>query len=484
MNHIHLIAICGTGMGSLAGLLKEKGFVVSGSDQNVYPPMSTKLLKMGVTLYQGYRAENISSPHPVSPVPKIDLVIIGNAVSKDNPEVQEVLRQEIPYLSMPQALSQFFISGKKSMVVAGTHGKTTTTALLAHLLTELKTDPGYLIGGILQGNQKNYSIGNGPYFVVEGDEYDTAFFDKGPKFLHYQPHDTLITSLEFDHADIYRDLDHMSESFEALVQKINPQGYLLACAHYPRLVKILKKAACEVETYGIKVRAQHAAPVPKNDKIDWTAADLVFKNDSTFFDVFFGSYQEIRLQSPLAGEHNVLNVLASFAMLRKLNFNPDDIQKALFTFAGVKRRQEVKAVISDRVILDDFAHHPTAVAETIAAMKTKYPTHRLWAVFEPRSNTSKRDVFQTDYVHAFQMADEVILADVFNPEKVKDGKVLDVDRLSKDVLTMGVSCHHISGVEAIVSYLVTHTKPKSVILIMSNGGFGGIHEKLISSLKS
>ncbi|MBI4412356.1 MAG: UDP-N-acetylmuramate--L-alanine ligase [Deltaproteobacteria bacterium] len=463
IKHIHLIAVGGTGMGSLAGMLMEKGFVVTGSDQNIYPPMSTELEALGILLMSGYSADNLKK--------KPDLVIVGNAVSKTNPEVLEMQRQNLPYCSMPEALSHFFMRNNRSIVVAGTHGKTTTTAIISHFLLEMDSDPSYLVGGVLQGNQKNYRQGSGPYFVIEGDEYDTAFFDKGPKFLHYKPYYTLVTSLEFDHADIYRDLDHLTGSFVRLLEIGDPKGFVLACTHYPRLMEIIGKSYAAVETYGTENNPQ------------WKAGRFSFEEGKTIFDILYHNRLEIRMESPLPGRHNILNVLAAFACLRKLGFKAERIQEALKTFKGIKRRQEVLGVVGDIAVIDDFAHHPTAVAETIDAVKKKYPGKKLIAVFEPRSNTSKRAVFQKDYAAAFAGADQVILADVFMPEKVTDGKILDVERLAQDISDNGTPARHISGVPSIVSHIARNTPSPAVILIMSNGGFGGIHQKVFEALK-
>lgn len=455
--HIHLIAICGTGMGSLAGLLKNKGFHITGSDANIYPPMSTQLAEADIPVYSGFKAENLNS--------KPDLVIIGNAVSKDNPEVLEVLRLGIPYLSFPQALSKYFITGHQSIVIAGTHGKTTTTSLMAHALEELGQDPGYLIGGVLQGGKKNIHDGHGPYFAVEGDEYDTAFFDKGPKFLHYQPYHVIITSLEFDHADIYRDLAHITESFEKLIQNINPLGKLLVCAQYPNLAALAKKATVPTETYGF-------------DSGDWQASNIAYSPQKTTFDISYKGQKECTLESPLAGQHNVLNNLAVYALLRRLDFNSKDIKQALESFLGIKRRQEIRASNKGFIVIDDFAHHPTAIKETIAAIKDRYPEHTLWAIFEPRSNTSKRAVFQNEFANCFARADRVIIASVFMPEKVKDGKILDVPLLVESLNGQGIKAHHLPHAKAIEDYLKTQGKSPCVFLIMSNGAFDGLTQNM------
>lgn len=459
MKHVHLIAICGTGMGSLAGLFKQKGFHVSGSDQNTYPPMSTELQALGVQLYQGYHPKNLE----IRP----DLVIVGNAVSKDNVEIVEMCRLGIPYLSMPQAISQFFMTDKKSIVIGGTHGKTTTTALAAHLLTKLGTDPSFLIGGILQGDEKNYHHGLGPYFVIEGDEYDTAYFDKGSKFLHYQPYYSILTSLEFDHADIFRDLNHLKEAFENFLQVLNPNGFLLTCAHYPMLQNLVKKCPQKKYSYGYQSG-------------DWQIQDLRHSEKGSQFELYFQEHHEGQLHSPLFGGHNAENTLAVYTLLRELGFKHREIQEALLSFGGIKRRQEVLADIDHRVVIDDFAHHPTAVRETLKAVRARYPEHRIVALFEPRSNTSKRAIFQKDYAEAFRDADYTILADVFMPSKVQDEKILDVDQLAQDI---GDKAIHISDIDAMLEKAVGFEAPV-VYLVMSNGGFGGIHSKLVSALKS
>lgn len=471
IKHIHMIAICGTGMGSLAGLLKEKGFQISGSDQNIYPPMSTELENLGVHLYQGYNAQNLSGAP--------DLVIVGNAVSKDNPEVVEMLRLGLPYMSMPQAIGDFFMPGKKSIVVSGTHGKTTTTALLAHVLTKLSADPSFLIGGILQGGEKNYRHGQGEYFIIEGDEYDTAFFDKGSKFLHYHPYYTLITSLEFDHADIFRDLDHLCESFVKLIGITSKEGRLIVCADgYDRLDKLAEEAAQhgrQVDRYGIS----HG---------DWKATKIIYASSQTHFEIQNqnnkpgANFLPITISSPLAGKHNVLNTLAVFVICHQLGFVASDISEAISTFPGVKRRQEVRGTVNDVIVIDDFAHHPTAVRETIEAIKERYPHYSVWAIFEPRSNSSKRDIFQKDYENCFDSADRVILADVFMPEKVKDGKILNVDKIIETLSSKNKKAVRLPNADLIVQEIKKTVQPKTVLLVMSNGGFDGIHDKILQSL--
>lgn len=478
--HIHMIAICGTGMGSLATLLTQAGYRVTGSDQAIYPPMSTHLQGLGIRLFEGYgRRYHLKLPHDRGGTRDDnppDLVVIGNAVSKNNPEVEEVVQLGIPYLSFPQALQQFFMQGKKSLVVAGTHGKTTTTALLAHCLETLGTDPSYLIGGIPQGDQPNVRRGRGDYFVIEGDEYDTAFFDKGPKFLHYAPFYSILTSMEFDHADIYRDLGHVKESFVRFIDLIPETGGALVCQHYPDLVRLAQKCRGTVQSYGM-------------EGADWTAQAIRFTATHTEFTINHRGKPDGSVTTTLSGGHNVLNVLSVYALLRSLGswtpgarphgFKSDAIARAISSFQGVKRRQEVIYNQGGLIIIDDFAHHPTAVRETIQAIRQRYPECQLWAVFEPRSNTSKRAVFQQEYAQAFAGADQAILARVFQPEKVPDGRVLDVARLATEITAEGTPARVISDTASIVSYLLAQVSAPAVILIMSNGGFDGLHHKLI-----
>ena len=481
--HIHFIAICGTGMGSLAILLKEQGYKISGSDQNIYPPMSIHLEKAAITILQGYDPKHLD--------PTVNLVIVGNAVSKTNPLVEEVLKRKISYLSMPQALNHFFITGKKSIVVAGTHGKTTTTALLSHALKKLGARPSYLVGGVPQDGGSSCCFDSGDYFVIEGDEYDTAFFDKGPKFLHYQPYYTLITSLEFDHADIYRDLEHLTESFSKLVQATNPKGFLLLCSDYPELLKLKKQFVIPAPARGgsasggkAGIHSSSLLTETYGTKGDWEIRNLQFSDKKTQFEVLDKGIKKADVVISLPGKHNAINALACFVLLTQLGYQAEKIAEALASFSGVKRRQEIRGIVKDIIVIDDFAHHPTAVKETINAIKNRYPDYTLYSVFEPRSNSSKRNIFQKDYAQAFGGSNQVILADVFMPSSITDGKILDVDQLVFDITAQGIKAQHISGVDVITQKISDEVKPHSVILIMSNGGFGEIHDKILQKLKS
>lgn len=465
IKNIHFIAICGTGMGTLALLLKQKGFQITGSDQSIYPPMSTNLEQNNIQIFSGYDSKNIPS--------HVDLVIIGNAVSKTNPEVEAVLEKSLTYMSMPEAVSEFLIQDKKSIVIAGTHGKTTTTSLGAFLLSKLAQDPSYLIGGILNQDFPHYKNGNGDLFVIEGDEYDSAFFDKEPKFLHYKPYYTLITSMEFDHADIYDNFDQIKQSFKKLIKKTHPQGKLFLCAHYQELNDLASDEQIEKRTYGI-------------DCGDWQARNSKFFEDRTEFDLFFKDEFKIKMISPLSGKHNILNTVGMIGLLNDIGFDLNLIHQALLTFPGIKRRQEVRAIIDDKIIIDDFAHHPTAVKETIRAIQEKYKNRPVWAIFEPRSNTSMRQVFQAEFANALRLAQFSIVADVFNPQKIKNGTILDVKRLESDINQNPKSkkAVHISGVENIVEFIKEHSPKNAVILVMSNGGFENIHDRLIKELST
>ncbi len=457
------MAICGTGMASLAGLLKQKGFHVMGSDNNVYPPMSTELERQGIPIFSPYNADNLKNAKP-------DLVIVGNAISKTNVEAAYLLESSIPYISMPQALNQFFLRDSDVIVISGTHGKTTTTSLMAHLLTQMGLKPSFLIGGVSRDFGSNFSIGSGKYFVIEGDEYDTAFFDKGPKFLHYNPKHVIMTSLEFDHADIYRDLAHITESFVKLAGIIPASGSLHANDGYTPLKEVVKHALCRVRSYG-------------SHNGDFRVVNFLPSASGSTFDLALNGKKILSLTSPLTGIYNAENVAACFSVLEHLKLDLTQAAKALTEFKGVKRRQEVLYDKNDVVLIDDFAHHPTAVSETILGIKNKYPHHHLVAVFEPRSNTSRRAVFQDAFAKSFSKADEVILANVNNPEKIIGDKILDVEKLVADITKTGREAHRAPDNAAIVKIITENKKRPLCVLVMSNGDFGGLNDHLITSFK-
>jgi UDP-N-acetylmuramate: L-alanyl-gamma-D-glutamyl-meso-diaminopimelate ligase len=468
LKNVHVIAACGVGMASLAGMLQEKGFRVTGSDSDVYPPMSTQLEKLGIRLSSPYKEANVPAD--------ADWVVVGNAVSRDNPECLEAVRRGLPMLSMPQALAEHFIEGRESVVVAGTHGKTTTTSLAAWTLFALGDDPSFLVGGVPRNFPVSYRIGKGPRFVVEGDEYDTAYFDKGPKFLHYRPKVVLLTSVEFDHADIYRDLDHVKESFRKLVRIIPPEGLLVACGDYPDVVEVAEGAKCPVVFYsageGEPARLPAGAPLHRvTDRREEGGANA-FRID--------GEGPLFRLRLP--GAHNAANAAAVAIALSRAGFGPGRVAEAMAGFEGVRRRQEVVGEFGGVLVVDDFAHHPTAVRETIRAVRGRWPGRRLVAVFEPRSNTSRRNVFQKEFAGALAEADSVIVAGVFGAGKIPEAERMSPEQLAASVASLGREAAFVAEVDGIVDRLAEECRPGDLVLLMSNGGFGGIQGKLAARL--
>jgi len=461
---IHLIAVCGTGMGALAGMLKEAGFEVTGSDHHVYPPMSTFLSERGIRIAEGFRPENLSH--------RPDLVVVGNAVSKDNLEVVRMFEMDLPYCSLPQALNRFFIHGKAALTVVGTHGKTTISALLAWVLSMAGLDPGFMVGGILKNLGRNYNIGTGPYFVVEGDEYDTAFFDKGPKFLHYTPSRAILTSVEFDHADIYRDLDHVKQAFVDFVTAMPEEALLIACDDVPTVGKLAAQAPCWITTYGF------------GESSAWRLENVHFDPPRTQLEVTVRGEPFGTLKTPLMGRHNALNALSVIAVADDLQIPKDVISKALETFEGIKRRQEVRGIKRSITVIDDFAHHPTEVRETLAAVRAFYANSRLIAVFEPRTNSSRRKVFQKVYPESFDDAHLVCIRKPPMLEKIPAEERFSSEELARDLKDRGKEARYFPDTEAIIDYLVTLAKPDDVILIMSNGGFDNIHERLLKGLST
>jgi UDP-N-acetylmuramate: L-alanyl-gamma-D-glutamyl-meso-diaminopimelate ligase len=457
-------------MASLAGMLKEKGFRVTGSDANVYPPMSDQLKALGIPLSSPYAAENIPKD--------AGLVIVGNAVSRDNPECLEAVRRGIPLRSMPQALAEFFIRGKESIVVAGTHGKTTTTSLLAWSLFALGEDPSFLVGGIPKNFPVSYRVGKGPRFVIEGDEYDTAYFDKGPKFLHYLPKIVLLTGIEFDHADIYRDLSHLTESFRKLVRLIPRNGLLIACADFAEAVSVASEAACPVEYYTAAPPA--AAGARRNA---WEVRSISENGEFTRFLLARGAEaHEFALRLP--GRHNAANATAAAIALFHLGYGSEEVARALAGYEGVRRRQEVVGEFDGVLVVDDFAHHPTAVRETIGAIRARYPGRRILAVFEPRSNTSRRRIFQKEFAEALSAADSAIVAGVFGVDKIPPAERLSPEAVVAAVRAVGGDAIYLPEVDRVVEHIGRICRPGDLVLIMSNGGFGGIQAKLSQALSA
>jgi len=451
-------------MASLAGLLKSRGYRVTGSDQNVYPPMSTYLEEIGIDVLAGFRPEHV--------VPRPDLVVVGNAVSRGNPEAQAMLEQDIPHISFPQALGRFLIGLRKSLVVAGTHGKTTTTALAAWVLTCAGLDPGFFVGGVPVNFGSGWKVGAGTHVVIEGDEYDTAFFDKGPKFLHYRPGNVILTSIEFDHADIYRDLDHVKNAFLRLMEIIPSNGLLVVCDDYPAAQEIAAAARCQRVTYG------------DGDDADWTAANVEFGEGRTFFEPYYRGKTDGRLEVAVIGRHNVKNALAVYALGRAMGIDRSRLLDGFRTFAGVKRRQEIRGEQRGVLVIDDFAHHPTAVRETVEAIRGAYVGRRVWAVFEPRSNTSKRSIFEQEFAAALALADQTVIAAVYQPEKVPDGERLSVDSVVSRInrICGAQRARKADGAAEIASVIAHDARPGDVVLVMSNGGFDNVHDKILRAL--
>ena len=459
---IYLIAICGTGMASLAGLLQKSGYLVTGSDANIYPPMSTLLKSSGIDIKPGYQRNNITAD--------IDQVIVGNAVSKDNPEVLAVQEKSIPYISFPEAIKKFYLKNQKSLVVTGTHGKTTTTALLSWVLHSAKRKPGFMVGGWMKNFDGNHAIPEGEFFVSEGDEYDTAFFDKGPKFLHYSPFASILTGIEFDHADIYRDLDHIKDSFRKFVNIIHPSGFLLAAFSDKNVQDVLTDASCQVETYGFSSSA------------DWVIGDYKFVSGKGYFTLSHQNVNVANFNLPMIGRHNIQNATSVAVMSLKLGLTTQEIQEGFHTFKGIKRRQEVLGVKNGVTVIDDFAHHPTAIQLTLEGIKEAYPGQRIWAIFEPRSATCKRKVFEDRLPKSFTPADLVIIADLFAPDKIDPKDRLNPVLVVENINRNGGDAYFIPDTEALINKLITECRPKDVLLIMSSGGFSGIHQKLIARL--
>jgi len=459
---VHIIGVCGTGMGALAGMFKDAGIEVTGSDDHVYPPMSTFLLEQGIGVAKGFQPENLSR--------RPDLVVVGNAVSRGNPEVEAMLDQRLSYCSLPQALNRFFVHGKAALVVAGTHGKTTTSALLAWVLAMAGLDPGFMVGGILKNLGRNYNVGGGTYFVVEGDEYDTAFFDKGPKFHHYVPSRAILTSVEFDHADIYSDLSQVKQAFSDFVKAMPKDALLVGCQDDPMVRELMASAHCWTTGYGFEETSVWSI---RNVRIDppWTYFRAARRGEA------FGDFK-----TPLMGRHNMLNALGVIAVADDLRIPAEVISYALETFEGVKRRQEIRGTKGGITVIDDFAHHPTEVRETLAATRSFYPDQRIVAVFEPRTNSSRRKVFQQEYAESFDVADLVCVREPPLMEKIPIHERFSSEQLTKELLDQGKEACYFPDTDAMVDYLILVAKAGDIMLVMSNGGFDNIHERLLKRL--
>jgi UDP-N-acetylmuramate: L-alanyl-gamma-D-glutamyl-meso-diaminopimelate ligase len=461
MKRVHLIGICGTAMATLAAMLKSRGFDVRGSDQNVYPPMSDFLKDQQITTLQGYSPEHITAD--------LDLVVVGNAISRGNPELEEVLDRKIRYCSLPEAIRDHFLWGARSVVLAGTHGKTTTTSLTGWLLTHGGADPSVLIGGIADNFGGSYRVGGGREFVIEGDEYDSAFFDKTAKFLKYLPDIAVINNLEYDHADIYPDLESIRVAFRRFVNLIPRRGLLLLGADDPEARAMATNARCKVETFGL------------SDDADWKAHDLRVEGGSTRFNLRRGGEAAGTFEVPLLGAFNVRNALAALAVGSAVGLNTDTMAAGLRAFKGVRRRMQLRGVAGGVAVYDDFAHHPTAIAETLAGVRSAYPGRRIWAIFEPRSATSCRKVFQSEFARAFAPADRILLPAVFR-SSLPDDQRLSAEQLVADLRAAGKDARYIPKVDDIVTTVGREANDGDLVVVMSNGGFDDIHQKLLTAL--
>jgi UDP-N-acetylmuramate: L-alanyl-gamma-D-glutamyl-meso-diaminopimelate ligase len=461
--HIHLIGICGTAMASLAGMLKERGFRVTGSDAAAYPPMSDFLASLGIPVAQPFDSRNL--------MPRPDLVVVGNAISRGNVELEHILDERIPFCSLPQILHDEFLRGKQVLLVAGTHGKTTTTSMLSWIFQSAGQQPSFLIGGLAENFGSSFALGQGKHFILEGDEYDTAFFDKGPKFLHYFPDSVVLTSVEFDHADIYKDLDAVETAFRRLVNLIPRRGRIVAFDTGESIARCIAKAFCPVERYGSR------------ENSDWQITALRFEPARTCWTVVRGGQRWGDFEFALAGEYNVFNAVAATALASEYGISREQIQAALKTFKSVKRRLEVKAEVNGVTIIDDFAHHPTAIAGTLTALRARYVGARLWVILEPRSNTLRRNVFQRELANSLALADEVIVAGVFKSDAIPQAERLDLMALGADVEQHGKRARIISSTNGIVQAIAPELRSGDVVAILSNGGFDGIYDKLPARLK-
>jgi len=465
IRHVHLVAVCGTAMGSLACMLADRGFRVTGSDTDAYPPMSDQLRAAGIEVQKGFSAEHVLTERP-------DLVVIGNAVRRENPEARAAIDGGLPYVSFCDAIHHFFLRGKHCVVITGTHGKTTTTSIVAWMLTHAGRDPSALIGGVFANFGGSFRLGEGPHFVIEGDEYDTAFFDKTPKFLHYDARTLLVTSVEFDHADIYSSLEQIQDAFRTLVAQIPADGVIIAASDADTVRAVLAGAKARVEGYGFREGAV------------WRVSDVAFDPEGTQFTAWRRDERVARVRMPMHGRHNVENVLGALAICASLGLEPEAAARAMADFRGVKRRQELRGDAAGMAVIDDFAHHPTAVRETIAAIRSRYPERKLWAILEPRTNTSRRRFFENDFADALAGADEVILAGVFRSDALAEDERLRPEKVIERIRAAGKKASYLAEVDEIIEHLARNRTGRDVALVMSNGAFGGIWERLLARLRA
>ncbi|HEX5424539.1 MAG TPA: UDP-N-acetylmuramate:L-alanyl-gamma-D-glutamyl-meso-diaminopimelate ligase [Candidatus Acidoferrales bacterium] len=465
MEHIHMVGIAGAAMAPLAGMLKERGYHVTGSDKGVYPPASTLLTSLGIPWTEGFSEEHLR--------PAPDLAVIGNAISRGNPEIEYILDEKIPYCSMAQILEKYFIPGHTSIVVAGTHGKTTTTAMLAWIFHVAGRKPDFLIGGVAPNfGDRSYGLGGGAEFIVEGDEYDTAFFDKAPKFLHYHPDELILTSLEFDHADIYPDLESIALQFRRLVNLVPRRGRILIWGESAELKSVTEKAFSPVETFGT------------TSDCDWQAGDAMWHDAATEFRVAHAGKEVARIRMALAGRHNVLDALAAVALAHGRGLEREAIERAMATFQSVRRRMEIKGEANGVLVVEDFAHHPTAIRLTLEAARTRWPKRRIWAAIEPRSNTMRRRFFQDALPEALSVADGIIIGPVNRRELLSEEERFSPDAVVEALRKRGRIAEHFNSADDIAEYFAENAHAGDLILVMSNGSFDGLCGKTLDKINA
>lgn len=468
VRRVYLIGICGTAMASLAGMLQQRGYEVAGSDEHVYPPMSTYLERLRIPVLEGYTKQHLETFRP-------DLVVIGNAAASTNVEAAATVELDLPYSSMPEVIYHLFIKGKHSIVVSGTHGKTTTTSLMAWLLEAAGRDPSMVVGGIPLNFNQNFKLGDGPEFVIEGDEYNTAFFDKGPKFLHYHANTLLVNNIEFDHADIYSDLGAIIDAFRKAVRQVAPGDVIVANGDDENVRSLRNEAKGRWLTFGW------------DRGCDAFATDADYRPEGTEFTAWWEGKEWYRFKTTLSGPHNVLNALANAVIARLRGVSAEDIQKGMETFQGIKRRMEVRGIERGVTVIDDFAHHPTAIATTLEGAKKRYPGQRIWALFEPRSISSSRKEFESGYIDAFREADRVVIGPVFHRERYETryglDKMMSVENIVGTLGKNGIQAEHIPDFDAIADRVAQEGREGDVVLVMSSGAFGGVHEKILERLK-
>jgi UDP-N-acetylmuramate: L-alanyl-gamma-D-glutamyl-meso-diaminopimelate ligase len=464
--HVHVIGIGGSAMAPLAGMLGERGYRVTGSDSGVYPPASTLLEKLGISFFHAFDAAHLT--------PAPELVVVGNIIARGNPELEEVLDRKIPYRSMPEILEEVFLPGRHSIVISGTHGKTTTTAMLAWIFQTAGKRPNFLVGGVAENFGQSYGLGGGEEFILEGDEYETAFWDRGPKFFHYHPDDLIVTSLEYDHADIYRDFETYELAFRRLVNLVPRRGRVVIWGDTeesgPALRRAAAKAFCPVETYGFSASN------------DWVASELAVDGGGMKFRVAYKNKPFGEFGLAASGRHNVLNAMAAIAVAGGRGIGADVLGQALATFRSVKRRMDLKGEVRGVLVVDDFAHHPTAVRATMEAARARWPGRRLWAILEPRSNSMRRKVFEQTLPVALALADRIVLAGVFRAQQLGDENRLEPEAVAESVRELGKSARVFPSAEAIAEQVSMEAEPGDVLLVMSNGSFDGLCEKLLAKL--